>query len=369
MEATGADPHHRSPEFIPGVKEIVHGSLSKLILVTFKEMMATVGVSATLQAVKSPMKQSGMAFSRNLNARFGVDEKGVEGIAFPLAAANHYPIGGFTKPIEIFEHGAVVEYLTCPWSDGPPELCVAISHFLSEGVCERVDPGYEVIYTHHLTQGDHTCRGVVRRRADPHKDLADLGRHVSTFELPIMSLEEREALSRETSSYVLTFFVDAFVRSASPQKALASLEPKFRDEGQRAGERIVGLADRLGDADWLGSDSLLATLQCFAMRTERRGGAGIPVFSVSDCIFGAESEESCKLIRSFMAGIFECVSQGSRLRVETERDAQGRKCTVKLEAKPGRRGDHYSIGILKARFARGDISEQEYDRMLQKLRE
>ncbi len=67
------------------------------------------------------------------------------------------------EPAVVTDTGIERETSYCPFTLGPPEIRAHMRE-LFRGVCEAVNPDYELTYDRIMTRGDATCHSVVRRR-------------------------------------------------------------------------------------------------------------------------------------------------------------------------------------------------------------
>ncbi len=120
---------------------------------------------------------------------------------------------------KVCERGAVGESRDCLFRDAPPEFCVFISHFTSEGVCDSLNRDYECIWTHHQSSGDRNCRYVFKKKSDPISVLDDLGE--TQFVLPKFSLpdEQRQAGCLWANGHFIHDISKAFSDLHGEQKA------------------------------------------------------------------------------------------------------------------------------------------------------
>jgi hypothetical protein len=56
--------------------------------------------------------------------------------------------------------------IECPFKDAPIQVCRQFESFCN-GICEAIDPSYEIAYDRMMTKGDKTCHWVVRKKGKP----------------------------------------------------------------------------------------------------------------------------------------------------------------------------------------------------------
>ena len=90
---------------------------------------------------------------------------------------------------EVKEKAGVETVLKCPFSQESSDWCVYISHLYSEAICNLVNPEYECVFTHHLSNGDPYCRVIFKKKSSPSSVLDDPGVTLAT--LPQIVLPRR----------------------------------------------------------------------------------------------------------------------------------------------------------------------------------
>ena len=56
------------------------------------------------------------------------------------------------------------ELSECPFQNAAKEMCVMFEAF-GNGVCEAINPEFEIVHTEAMCAGDATCRRIIRRKA------------------------------------------------------------------------------------------------------------------------------------------------------------------------------------------------------------
>jgi hypothetical protein len=113
----------------------------------FKALLNEIGPIRTVDAIKPLNKAVGRRLPGLAHKRFGIHGNDVEAVVMPYYWFHCGTSNGNLKPLEIRDGMAVVELNACPVSalNAPPEICVAMSHTISEAMCEVVNPEYEFI--------------------------------------------------------------------------------------------------------------------------------------------------------------------------------------------------------------------------------
>lgn len=206
----------------------------------FRSLMDEVGPNRALEAIRPFNIFVGKFIAGAAKQRFGPQGIDVEAVAMPYYWAHCGTSQGHAKPMEIREGKAIVELYACPFSSsavgGPPEICVAVSHYIGEGMCEAINPAFEFVFTHHLANGDDRCRYVVKKKSDKFS-LDNPGRLERTIPLDLPQAEMDWWCENETVAE-LGVFTYASVEPIGPQRTMEIVTPLQRNTGLRLGARL-----------------------------------------------------------------------------------------------------------------------------------
>jgi hypothetical protein len=200
-----------------------------------KALMDEVGPNQALEAIKPFNIFGGKIIAGMLIQQFGLQGNDVEAVATPYYRAHCGTSQGHIKPMEIRDGQAIVELYACPGTTvgAPPEMCVAVSHYLGEGICEAINPSYEFVFTHHLCNGDDRCRYVVKKKSDKFS-LDNPGRLEKTIPLEMSKAEMDMWLEMECAGELGTFTY-ASSELIGSQRTMEIVAPLQRNTGLRLG--------------------------------------------------------------------------------------------------------------------------------------
>jgi hypothetical protein len=200
-----------------------------------RALMDEVGPNRALEAIRPWNIFAGKVIAGMAKQRFGLQGDDVEAVATPYYWAHCGTSNGHIKPMEIREGKAVVELYACGSSifDAPPEMCVAVSHYIAEGMCGAVNPAYEFVFTHHLANGDDRCRYVVKKKSDKFS-LDNPGRLEKTIPLELSQAEKDMWVEFESVAELGTF-TSVSVELVGSQRTMELMAPIQRNAGLRLG--------------------------------------------------------------------------------------------------------------------------------------
>jgi len=363
----------------------------------FRGLLEDIGPAGTLTAIKP----YGNIYGRNIGnmaKEMGMSPgNDVISVAMPYYSGVYATSEGKIKPMEIRDGKAVVELYACPTKEvgSPPELC-AMSHFNAEGICQVINPDYEYIFTHHLNSGDDCCRFIVKKRSSKLKSKGAEPKtlpFLSMFNKPVdVDTEQLGALERtipynvpqylnDMTSLVIgvnyfNLFTTASVATIGSQRTTELGEPLARNTGIKLGAKWKEDSGGLADLEF--AKQKLSFLQTIL---NQKGKPAIISDSsiereIIDCPFKGSLPEQCKHIEGVFSGICEAINPDFEFaydRMMSKGDSTCHWVVKKKEAsatselmqkaqidEPER--------ILSIRMAKGELSEEEYDRKMVLLR-
>lgn len=356
------------------MRQAAHASICETVQVDFRALLGHVGVARALDIYKPMGLYSGMAIAHNFTSRLGLKGRDLEALAVPVHAFVGNMYGGCSGPVEFRERGAEVRFSKCPShsAGASPEYCVAVSHNAAEGITKAINPDYEIIYTHHLTQGDPFCRYVVRRRSCKGEGLDDLGDIVRVMPPVELPDEERAAL---TISYHCSIWINmmrALLEVEGAEEVLRSVEPPTAAIGRELGEMLrkaggpfeatlPGLQEAVG---LLGS--ALGQEQHALSQTD-----GEIVTEVRLCALADGPEEACRQFEMLANGLCASLCPDCELRHIHMRTRGEGRCSWVIRMRRGGEGGappDEPARILAVRYAKGEIPEEEFERKMAQLR-
>jgi hypothetical protein len=206
---------------------------------SFKALTSEIGPNMALDTIRPYMHMAGKWYAGMALQRFGQQKSDLEAVALPYYWIHSGTSNGHINPMDIREGKAIIVLHACPTMvvGAPPEICVAMSHFLSEGLCLAINPSYEYVFTHHLANGDNCCRYVVKKKSERFS-LDQLG--VLEKSMPLdLSQAERDMLTEGVAFGTLGIFTMASVDTIGSERLLRTALPGARETGLALGQRLM----------------------------------------------------------------------------------------------------------------------------------
>jgi hypothetical protein len=137
-------------------------ALGERWVISTKAFVDFSGSRTALGMLKPYFRQSGLSFGINYSKRLNIDGNDARAVSRILDWMNSC-MGqtGSTIWSSADEVEKVMTY--CPFSGSPSEICSELEAF-TNGICEAINPEYELTHTKAMCRGDETCRRVVRKK-------------------------------------------------------------------------------------------------------------------------------------------------------------------------------------------------------------
>jgi len=341
--------------------------IAKCVDSTFRALLEASGPETSIRVLRSYSMHSGMAATHNARVRFKFDGSGIKETAIPLFWLQTMMSGGDCS-LDIYEAGAVLECRKCYMCIAPPEMCVAVSHGMADGIAQVVNPRYHFVFTHHLSNGDRACRSVLSMNKTVSAD-ADLGRHLETVAPLNMTSEELNALTTHGISETLMSTVKAFVDVHGGEETVHLALPWAYKGGKELGEELSEVMQSTPVASSL--PALIGFVnralgESGSIKSAERDAIG---GKVEDCPFRSAPPELCAILEEFKRGFVEAYYDSFLLSFDRMLSKGDEECiwsatgaTPKKEGGDQPREDPFVI--LRLRLAKGEISSKEYEELV-----
>lgn len=291
------------------LRDFVIDILQKCFVTTFESLIKTNGAVEVLSGMKPHMKVTLRNYLQGIQEQMHIDDNGPESLISVFNAAQAFIVPTSGMDSIITDIGAVGTVHACPFQGSVPEICIYFSHFASEEVCQMMNPDYECVFTHHLTNGDPYCRCVFKRKDQPLKDPDYLGRTVA--HMPELKIPDEQLCMMKLGgiSMQLNAVTSAFVHMNGSDKAKEILYPNARRIGEEAAAKLKETMPCLSD----NAETLGLLVSSLAQVLNQRGTptSVTPrefVMEVTDCACQTFSPEFCGQISSMFNGMVQTMN-------------------------------------------------------------
>ncbi|MDD1756696.1 MAG: SHOCT domain-containing protein [Methanomassiliicoccales archaeon] len=349
--------------------------ISELGTKSFDQLLELIPSDKVISEIGKLAIYSGTAIATNARNRLGFEGNGPEEVMLPMywihACISHENY----SPPEVHERGVVFEHYSCPLSRARPEICISISHFGAEAVCRSVNPDFEYIFTHHLANGDGRCRYIVRRKGGK-GDFEDLGRLVKVMPRLELTEDEKLYLGDQTMMYVIIYILSVARDMGVEEEMLAGLELELRAIGRRL---ALFLENELtGELE--GKEGMLRAIGICQRSMVMQGELNAQIEpeglkgEVTVCPFQDSPNLACREFELVMNGVCEVICPDFEFAYDRMMTKGDKNCTWSLTRKKAVKPSEKEQAqdstddpakVLSLRLARGEISEEEYERKMQ----
>jgi hypothetical protein len=238
-----------------------------------------------------------------------------------------------------------------------------------------MNPDVEFVFTHHLPNGDGRCRFIVRKKGQE-GSLDDLGPLVKVIPRIELTEEERLYLGDQTMMFVIIHFLSAARDLGVGEELLASLEPELK----AIGKRVALFLENELSGGLEGKEGALSAIS-ICQRSMMMSGEGIePIDAdaysgkVTVCPFQDAPALACREFELVMRGVCEVIYPGYEFAYDRIMTKGDEYCTWTLRKKAEvlsenkvvqPREEDEPMKVLSLRLARGEISEEEYERKVE----
>ena len=368
------------------VRKSAYECIYQVVAQDFNLFLGSAGAQRVLSAYQPMAEYSGHAMARNFINKLELKGDGADIVAIPFYAFVNNLLNCSCDPIEIRERGVEVRVTSCYMSKVGvlPEFCVAGSHYAGNGIAKEINPEFEMVFTHHLTQDDPYCRYVVKRRSDRIGDMSNLGKILKVLPPIDLPESEKEAL---TTSYTCTIWMNtirAMLEVLGSEDTIALFDAHSRIKGEEFGEeakRRLGVekgdardaeevVEALGSA--LGQEYKRLEDSTDFVRTEIEG-----------CALADGPIEACKQFELLANGVCKSFDPSLEIIYEKMRTKGDKTCHwvigkkgELLKEKPngktpssGNNERKKALKVLALKYAQGEITKDEYDELKELIQE
>ena len=346
----------------------------------FDTFVQEVGIEKALSAVKPFYIHAGMAMAQNALKSTGKQKNDLEALVVSCQFIYESIHRDNFLPMLIKETCAIGETIACAMRHCRPEICIAYSHFPTQGMCEAINPNYEILWTQHQTDGAPTCKFVIKRKEANIKDL------------------EREDMKERTQRLKLDGQVKEWVRFDVPGEGGIGLTRVFVDTcgSERTSELLRGRAmewgekvgtARLSELREKSIGELAAIVDSYEQSIKQYGKLVNKPNSaekeIEECPLLSGPAEHCQQLEAFFNGICEAIDPNYEFvydRMMTRGDKtchwvigkKGELLKEKPNGKTPSSGNNERKKALKAlalKYAQGEITKDEYDELKELIQE
>jgi hypothetical protein len=345
------------------------------VAMIFDVFIQEAGPERTLSAIRPHIKHSGMAQAQNALKFLGKQKSELENLTAPWMFVYGTLFGEDFLTVVLKETCAVAELRKCPISYSRPEICIALSHYVSEGWCEAINTEYETVWTQHQTEGAPSCKFILKRK-DAYLSSLEFEEEKAIIPYPELSEEMRNYIRYDAPAESGIIFTTAFLEVSGSERALKLLRKRAGEWGSQVGPAI---AKKLGIVGKETAD-LAKIVDSFEQTIGLNGGitshGNLAQKEIIDCPLSIGPPEHCLQLESFLSGICEAINPDYEFTYDSMMTRGDKTChwTIRKKGelvKEKTKGEITSEDPAKAlglRLARGEISLEDFEKTIASLK-
>ena len=320
--------------------------------------------------VKTEMHHAGLAMALNIKNRMGLKGQDLLYVSYAANWANS--IMGMDQKVEMTGIGLRGVVKSCPLSRASGALCCHIL-YCPQAFHEIFAPGFIVLNPKRLSRGDDACLIICTKEGvDPDQVLS--APCISEPLPPPLDPEERAQWNHSYMGSMWTLLLKSMLDEIGTEMTMNALRPKFNEIGREFANRFI--EEYRIDFENLGSvaDGLSSFHSSFLKKGRFKRSSDSFSIVTEECPFSGEPSEVCQLFQYFYDGLIEKMNPDFRMQCLGMMTKGDKTChwLIRKIGQTASRDDAVPedpIKVLKLRYAKGEITREEYQRMKEELLE
>jgi hypothetical protein len=362
-------------------KELSIGLLREWWVATTQALADAAGTEEAVRFLKPYFLHSGKAAARVAINIMGSSPPDAVTAANMAGYAIAPGLGAEFSPVYAANDGSAIAVMrNCSTKGASKEICIVYCSFSANSSVQELFPDYELTLTRSLADGDPYCQYLLARKGKK-ANVAP----IDAFKIPpdrIFSnpLDEEKkrffGLAYSGEDWVMA--TRAFIDFNGTNMALKSLRPIMRNSGLSLGVRLSKLLGVNGIGISSIRDSVLLVQELHQIRGNCKNYVEATEGEIEACPFASSGlSEICIQYEAFFNGICEAIDPSYEFAYDRMMTRGDKTChwtirkkgeATKEKAKDEAVSDD-PVKMLALRFAKGEISEEEFRKKLAVLKE
>lgn len=349
------------------LKRITKKLLAERFCTAIQALIDNAGINDTKKALHNYMLHSGMAgacYFSNI-----IEGDSIEKISKIYFFAESSLSNG-QSVLEIREKGAICDTVGCILGDGPPELCNEILQPSVDGLAECVDTDFEIVSQSYLNRGAHRCQKIIRKKGTKFSTREELGQIKKRIEIPELSNEELFSCACQYLGNWWNYTTSGFVDLFGSERSIEILRPYMQNCG-----KVTGIALsrelKMHEKDVLAIGTLV---DFYGGVMQQTGNVTTKIDmmekEITSCPFSSSPVETCKQMEFISQGLVEVINPDYEFAYDRMMSKGDKTCHWVIKKKhsgankaSSSQEDPDPLKVLKLRFAKGEISKEDYIEM------
>lgn len=353
-------------------RELSYGLLREWWLAATQALVDEVGEERALSSLQPYFMNTGMAGAHNLQRLLGVTaeelvRREVVTLTWPLV------VGGRLGGIYVADDGSRLgEFLECSSQGSSRVGCASLCGVTGDAYVRELRPGFEMVVSKSLSKGDRSCQLVGKPLGSEAEVSATEGKRVD--EHALMSTLSEDVLEYLALSIIGEAWCNAtraLTDLVGSDAARTLLRRHMRHSGLALGLRFERRAKERGP---LGAIKAIELIQDLHQRKCEIAQAGPEVgCEVRECPFSSSSHEMCAQYEAFFQGLCEVMDPACEFSYDRTMTNGDKSCHWTMRGKGAEtaeasHGQDDPAKVLGLRYARGEISEEDFEMKMANLR-
>jgi hypothetical protein len=323
-------------------------------------------------SVRTEMQHGGLAAALNIKNRMGFEG---QDLLYATYASNWTNIVWVDLKVEMTSIGFRWTTTSCPWSRASDALCCHLEH-IPKAIAEVFAPEYIVSNPKRLSRGDDTCLCILAKEGvDPDQVL--IAPCLCEPLPPPLDLEEMVLWNHSYMGSMWVMVLKSMLNEIGPEMTMSILAPRFKGIGREFANRIT--EEYRISTDDLSSvwDGLNSFHSSFLKKGRFKKSSGGFVMITEECPYSGEPTEVCQLYQCFYDGFLEEINPEFIMSNSMMMTRGDKTCHWAIRKKGEVAKERAKVETilddpaktLAMRFAKGEITEEEYRKKLAVLKE
>jgi hypothetical protein len=322
----------------------------------------TVGAKSALDALRPYFVHHGKytaSMIRSQQIKFSTPEDIYYGSARSNQMVNHTKVCG-----ELRERGVVYNAMDCATKGASSVACICNCRLTIEPALEDLNSEYGILMNQSLSNGDPLCSWTIARKGLMH--TTDLGDKIADLEPPPVDAELSEGFAPAVLGEYWAISTKSFIEVVGEDRTRDILTERQRAFGSESAASIISLSGLQKGTRGSSDEAIRFMSEVFLMVCDDGSAdSSLVEKEIFECPFSGSPVEVCYQYEAFLNGLLSKIEPDCEFKYDRMMTKGDKTChwviRKGLETK-GKERPEDPLRILALRLARGDISDEEFEK-------